>query len=84
MSQFRNQFSTGATDHDGGRVLTASESSTIVAMLSAGTIFGALAAAPFGDWLGRRISLLICCIIFAFGGVFQVCAAAIPMLLAGR
>jgi sugar porter (SP) family MFS transporter len=65
-------------------VLTAAESSTIVAMLSAGTILGALIAAPLGDWLGRRASLLVCCAIFCLGGILQVCAAAIPMMLAGR
>ncbi len=35
-------------------VLPSSQDSLIVSILSAGTFFGALTAAPFGDFFGRR------------------------------
>ncbi|KAG6027306.1 glucose transporter [Claviceps citrina] len=60
------------------------DSSLIVAILSAGTAVGALLAAPAGDSLGRRITLLIAVGVFCIGAICQVCANAIPLLLIGR
>ena len=85
MTEFRRQFSTGYIDpSDGLAQLTTAESSTLVAMLSAGTILGALLAAPIGDWIGRRISLLVCCGVFCVGGIVQVCANILSTMLVGR
>ena len=58
--------------------------SQIVAILSAGTFFGALLAAPMGDRIGRRISLIISVAIFCIGVALQTAAMQIPMLIAGR
>ena len=82
MDAFRRDF--GATDDEGNYTITPDESSNIVAILSAGTAAGALFAAPVGDSLGRRLSLLISCAVFSAGGILQVCATNIPMLLVGR
>jgi MFS family permease len=83
MNAFRKQFSTGyMTDNEPN--VSPEESSLIVAILSAGTFFGALAAAPFGDKLGRRISLIIAVAIFSFGVLLQTIAMQIPILVAGR
>ncbi|OTB05123.1 hypothetical protein M426DRAFT_57546 [Hypoxylon sp. CI-4A] len=84
MTSFKNQFTTGYIDDDGSPGLSPAEISIIVAILSAGTVVGALFAAPFGDWIGRRISIIASVCVFSFGVIFQVCANAIPMLLAGR
>jgi predicted MFS family arabinose efflux permease len=84
MTAFREQFSTGHRDTDKKLDISPSESSIIVAILSAGTVIGALLAAPAGDSLGRRMSLILGVAVFAFGAVFQVCAQDIPMLLVGR
>lgn len=84
MSSFKSQFNTGYRDHDGSYDLSPSEISIIVAILSAGTVAGAIMAAPLGDWIGRRISIIASVCVFSFGVIFQVCADAIPMLLAGR
>ncbi|KAI1414931.1 hexose transporter [Hypoxylon sp. FL1857] len=85
MSSFKAQFNTGYVDDKTHEFdLSPSQISIIVAILSAGTVVGALFAAPVGDWLGRRISIIGSICVFCFGVIFQVCADAIPMLLAGR
>ncbi|KAH9894601.1 general substrate transporter [Xylariomycetidae sp. FL2044] len=84
MTSFKNQFSTGGLDDAQRPVLEPAEISIVVAILSAGTVAGALIAAPFGDWIGRRLSIIASIGVFCFGVIFQVCADAIPMLVAGR
>ncbi|RFU24908.1 hypothetical protein B7463_g11427, partial [Scytalidium lignicola] len=85
MNAFRNQFSTGYIDPaDHEKNLSPAQSSQTVAILSAGTFFGALIAAPLGDRFGRRFSLLIAVIIFSFGVCLQTVAMHIPLLLSGR
>ncbi|KAH7313560.1 regulator of conidiation [Stachybotrys elegans] len=85
MREFKDQF---GSDHcgtgDGQRDICTSDSSIIVAILSAGTAVGALLAAPAGDSLGRRLTLMLFIGIFCIGSIFQVCAQDIPMLLVGR
>lgn len=85
MKAFRDQFSTGYKDLKDARPnVSPAESSQIVSILSAGTFFGALFAAPLGDTLGRRISLIIAVAIFSFGVLLQTLAMEIPLLVAGR
>lgn len=83
MSAFKEQFSTGYT-RNGHPSISPTETAIIVAILSAGTVVGALIAAPVGDFWGRRKSLIGAVTAFNFGVIFQVCAQAIPMLVAGR
>ena len=83
MKAFRRQFIAGYTDENQA-IVSASQSSQIVSILSAGTFFGSLLAAPLGDQLGRRISLIISVVIFSLGVVFQTAAMQIPLLVAGR
>ncbi len=83
MPAFRNQFSTGYLEDDMPNLMP-SQSSLIVAILSVGTVVGSLLAAPAGDFCGRRKSLIASVGVFCFGVIFQVCSAAIPMLLVGR
>lgn len=85
MTAFRDQFSTGYIDPKDSRPnVSPAQSSVIVAILSAGTFFGSLLAAPLGDRLGRRISLIIAVAIFSFGVILQTLAMAIPLLIVGR
>ncbi|KAL2885326.1 putative glucose transporter rco-3 [Ceratocystis lukuohia] len=84
MSAFLKRFSTGSTDENGNPDLTTHQSSLLVAILSAGTFVGALLGAPMADNWGRRLSMLIGAGVFCIGGIMQVCASAIPLLLAGR
>lgn len=83
MRAFRDQFSTGYRDAN-GLALQPSQTAIIVAILSVGTVVGALLAAPVGDHFGRRISLIAAITVFNIGCIFQVCAQAIPMMLVGR
>jgi predicted MFS family arabinose efflux permease len=85
MTAFRDQFSTGYIDiKDGLPNVSPAQSSQIVSILSAGTFFGALLAAPLGDRLGRRVSLIIAVAIFSSGVVLQTIAMHIPILISGR
>jgi MFS family permease len=57
----------------------------IVSLLQAGCFFGALIAAPLGDKLGRRITLMITGAIFSAGSLCQVLASgSTPAMFAGR
>ncbi|KAI5467631.1 general substrate transporter [Mariannaea sp. PMI_226] len=84
MTEFKEQFGSKCYDDNGKMEICTKDSSIIVAILSAGTVLGALLAAPAGDFLGRRKTLLVAVAIFCIGAVFQVCAQAINMLLVGR
>ncbi|KAG0651721.1 putative glucose transporter rco-3 [Hyphodiscus hymeniophilus] len=84
MNAFRKQFSTYYLDANGHPNVSPAQQSQIVSILSAGTFFGALLAAPLGDRLGRRLSLIISVGIFSFGVLLQTCAMNIPLLIAGR
>jgi len=65
--------------------VTASQSSQIVSILSAGTFFGALSAAPIADRIGRRWSLIFSAgFVFNLGVILQTAATEIPMFTAGR
>jgi MFS family permease len=87
MPEFKTQFganclSTSATDTSAS--ICPKDAALIVAILSAGTAIGALLAAPAGDSLGRRITLLISVGIFCIGAICQVCAYEVVLLLIGR
>lgn len=80
MKYWKQEFSTQA---DGS--LTAGEDSLIVSILSAGTFFGALTAAPVGDILGRRIGLMVSVgLVFNAGVVMQTISTSQPLFIAGR
>ncbi|KAL4922409.1 general substrate transporter [Aspergillus aurantiobrunneus] len=85
MKYWRELFSTGYVNpSDGILDITSSQSSMIVSLLSAGTFFGALTAAPVADYFGRRIAMIIDCFVFCFGVILQTVATAIPLFVAGR
>lgn len=82
-------FSTGYTAPDANGVLqpaiTSSQTAEIVSILSAGTFFGALTAAPVGDFMGRRFGLMFSAgIVFNLGVILQTAATTIPTFVAGR
>lgn len=64
--------------------ITASQSSEIVSILSAGTFFGALTAAPTCDFFGRRYGLMISTVVFTLGVILQTASTDIPTFVAGR
>lgn len=84
MPYWLKTFST-ENNAQGQPELSASQDSLIVSILSAGTFFGALAAAPFGDLLGRRIGLMTATgIVFNFGVILQTASTSQPLFIAGR
>lgn len=84
MPYWSRTFSTGYRDISGNLNITSSQTSAIVSILSAGTFFGALAAAQMGDIIGRRWGLIVSTGVFVFGVILQTAATAIPLFLAGR
>lgn len=52
-------------------ILSDNTSSLITALLSAGTLVGALAQAPVSDYLGRKPSMLVWAVFFTIGAVIQ-------------
>ncbi|KAI9835753.1 MAG: hypothetical protein M1819_001932 [Sarea resinae] len=85
MKAWREQFSTGYIDpKDGLPNVNSSQSSEIVSILSAGTFFGALFAAPMGDYLGRRWGLVASSWVFIFGVCLQTASTGIQLFVAGR
>lgn len=72
------------TTIDGAPGITSSEKSLIVSLLSAGTFFGALTAAPTGDFFGRKLGLMVSTLVFCFGVILQTAAVRIPLFVAGR
>ncbi|KAF2669001.1 general substrate transporter [Microthyrium microscopicum] len=72
-------------DKSNNYMLTSSQNSLIVSILSAGTFFGALSAAPLADRVGRRIGLMLSTgIVFNFGVILQVASTSRPLFIAGR
>jgi len=64
--------------------LSSSNQSLIVSILSAGTFFGAIIAGDLADWIGRRTTILLGCIVFAVGVTLQVASTSIGLLAPGR
>jgi MFS family permease len=84
MPYWQALFSTGYRDATGHLNVTSSQSAAIVSILSAGTFFGALGAAPMGDRFGRRWGLIASAQVFNLGVILQTAATGIPIFLAGR
>lgn len=53
----------------------------IVSLLQAGCFFGALAAAPLGDKLGRRPALMIAGVVFCVGSLMQTVSNGIESVV---
>jgi MFS transporter, SP family, sugar:H+ symporter len=84
MSYWQNLFSTGYRDSTGHLNVTSSQSAEIVSILSAGTFFGALGAAPIADRIGRRLSMICSALVFILGIILETAATAIPLFTSGR
>jgi MFS family permease len=84
MPYWQRTFSTGYVDSAGNPNVSPSQTSAIVSILSAGTFFGALMAAPFGDYMGRRLALVASTLVFDLGVILQTAATDVPLFLAGR
>ncbi|KAF2747702.1 general substrate transporter [Sporormia fimetaria CBS 119925] len=84
MKYWKQEFATNRNDA-GEPEITASEDSLIVSILSAGTFFGALLAAPVGDRMGRRLGLMFSAgFVFNLGVILQTISTEQDMFIAGR
>jgi sugar porter (SP) family MFS transporter len=70
MPDFLNRF--GQHRPNGTAYFSTVRSGLIVALLSIGTLFGALVAAPIADWIGRKYSIVWWCLIFSVGMIVQM------------
>ncbi|KAJ5181920.1 hypothetical protein N7449_012067 [Penicillium cf. viridicatum] len=72
----------------GRTTLSASHSSLIVSILSAGTFFGAVLAGDIAEWFGRKWTVIFGCAIYAIGIVIQMLTGiggnALGIIAAGR
>lgn len=64
--------------------LPAWKKSLITSILSAGTFFGALVAGDLADFIGRRVTIIVGCIVFIIGVVLQTASSMLGLLVAGR
>ncbi|KAF8603793.1 general substrate transporter [Ceratobasidium sp. AG-I] len=64
--------------------ITTTQESLVVSILSAGTFFGALLAAPMGDFLGRKWGIVAASLVFSVGVALQVGSLNMPVFVVGR
>ena len=72
MKDFLRRF--GQRRRNGTFYFSNVRSGLIVALLSIGTLFGALIAAPIADFIGRKNSIIVWCGIFSIGIIVQIAA----------
>lgn len=64
--------------------LRASEQSLIVSILSAGTFFGAIISGDAADFIGRRTTIILGCLIFIVGCILQTASTSLGLMVPGR
>ncbi|KAJ5286823.1 general substrate transporter [Penicillium angulare] len=64
--------------------VNSTKSGAITAVFTGGAFFGAIFAGPFGDYAGRKYTILVGSVIFLVGGGLQTGAQTISYLYAGR
>ncbi|KAH9995042.1 MFS monosaccharide transporter [Russula vinacea] len=83
LRTFGHPVPVSATFPDGYGI-TSSQRSLVVSILSAGTFFGALCAAPVADIIGRRSGLVASCLVFSIGIALQTAATTLSPFVVGR
>ncbi|CUM67322.1 uncharacterized protein PRCAT00005015001 [Priceomyces carsonii] len=78
MNYFLQEFDGGKAD------LTAWKKSLITSILSAGTFFGSLMAGDLADFFGRRVTIIVGCLVFIVGDILQTASSSLGLLVAGR
>ncbi|KAJ4365902.1 hypothetical protein N0V83_008524 [Neocucurbitaria cava] len=64
--------------------VTSSQQSLVTSILSAGTFFGAIVAGDLADFIGRRFTIILGCLIFTIGGILEVASTGLGVMVAGR
>lgn len=87
MNEFKKDFGqAGSMEPEAymGYMYASWQKSLITAILSAGTFLGALIAGYFADWIGRKITIQLGCLVYIAGVVMQTAAESVGLLSAGR
>ncbi|KAH9482121.1 Major facilitator-type transporter ecdD [Psilocybe cubensis] len=71
----------GKFDESLGFYLPTKDKSLVVSILSAGTFFGALLAYPLGDRLGRKLGIMVGCLVFFVGTGLQLDTAWVAFVI---
>jgi MFS family permease len=83
-----SQYFITEVEGTGATTLTASHTSLITSILSAGTFFGALIAGDVSDRIGRKWTVIMGCGIYLFGVLIQIITGpkvdALGTIVAGR
>ena len=64
--------------------LTARDQSLTTSILSAGTFFGAIAAGDIADFIGRRMTIIMGCVIFSVGCILETASTGLALMAVGR
>ena len=75
---------TDLVNHPTGCMITTSQQSLVVSILSVGTFFGALLGAPAADFLGRKFGIIFAALVFSVGVAMQTASTALPLFIVGR
>ncbi|GAV29410.1 hypothetical protein PMKS-002910 [Pichia membranifaciens] len=84
MEYFIHEFTGKVNDGSDTFVLDAWQKSLITSILSAGTFFGAIMAGDFADFIGRKYTVIMGCIIFIIGVILQTASTTVALLSVGR
>ena len=60
-------------------VIPASKQSLVTSILSAGTFFGAIIAGDVADFIGRRLTIIMGCVIFTIGCILETASSGIGL-----
>ncbi|KAH6681336.1 general substrate transporter [Halenospora varia] len=63
---------------------SANETGAVVSVFTGGAFMGAAIAGPFGDWFGRRLTIMLGAVVFCLGGSLQTGAQNLGFLYSGR
>ncbi|KAF1941410.1 MFS sugar transporter-like protein, partial [Clathrospora elynae] len=63
---------------------TDNELGAVVSVFTGGAFFGAAFGGPMGDYLGRRMTIMVGALVFCLGGALQTGAQGLSYLYAGR
>ncbi|KAL2176832.1 sugar transporter-like protein [Thermothelomyces heterothallicus CBS 202.75] len=94
MPYFITQYTGLQYDYDAGRpvdvdptqfALPSSTKSLMTSILSCGTFFGALIAGDVADFIGRRPTIIIGCVVFSVGCVLEIASTnQVALFVMGR
>jgi sugar porter (SP) family MFS transporter len=60
------------------------QQSLTTSILSAGTFFGAIIAGDLADFIGRRTTIILGCIVFIVGGILETASTGLNVMVGGR